>query len=155
MKIKQIILLTLAIFINIFIWYQSSLSAEISGERSGMITDIVVNVLDKVNIQTDRLTVGMIVRKLAHFTEFFFFGLLWSLFYLTFKKPKSAFIITFIQGSAVACIDEFIQRFVPGRAMQFTDVLIDVSGVVISLLFVSIILILKKNIAKRKKGYNE
>lgn len=157
MKVKKVILLILGIAINLFIWYQSSLPAEVSGGKSDFVTEIVVDALDRVNIEVDKLTVGQAVRKLAHLTEFFFFGLIWCLFFLTIKPPQKALFITFHYGAIVALTDEIIQHFVPGRAMLVTDVMIDLGGVTLALLICFIVILIKNKYSKnkRKKGYSE
>ncbi|MBU0996440.1 MAG: VanZ family protein [Firmicutes bacterium] len=48
----------------------------------------------------------------------------------------------------IAAIDEFIQYFVPGRAMMFTDWLIDSFGVIIGVIVVKLIV---KYIEKNKQ----
>ena len=42
-------------------------------------------------------------------------------------------MISIICGIIYACFDEFHQYFVTGRSAQFRDVLIDTSGVIISI----------------------
>ena len=39
----------------------------------------------------------------------------------------------------IASLDEFIQRFSPGRSSQFSDILIDTVGVVIGILVVKLV----------------
>ena len=68
-----------------------------------------------------------LLRKGAHFTEYFVLGVLVMLTLLqTFFKKKAA------MGTGVsmlvASVDEIIQLFVPGRCGQVTDVLLDTIG---------------------------
>ncbi|MDU2965720.1 MAG: VanZ family protein, partial [Veillonella sp.] len=42
-------------------------------------------------------------------------------------------------GMLIACLDEFIQLFSPGRSSQFSDILIDTVGVVIGILVVKLV----------------
>ena len=39
----------------------------------------------------------------------------------------------------IACLDEFIQLFSPGRSSQISDILIDTVGVVIGILVVKLV----------------
>lgn len=72
-----------------------------------------------------------IVRKTAHFLEFMLLGLLLALCLGTaLKRCWRFFWLPVAVGFAVACMDETIQLHVPGRAGRFSDVLIDLSGVV-------------------------
>lgn len=69
-----------------------------------------------------------IVRKLAHFSEYFVLG---DLFYITLRsfglsKRKSAYAILFSAIYAVS--DEIHQYFIPGRACRWYDMVIDTSG---------------------------
>jgi hypothetical protein len=52
---------------------------------------------------------------------------------------------------AIAILDEFIQRFSPGRSSQFSDVVIDTIGVVIGILLVKLVYKIgqKKSIYKK------
>lgn len=72
---------------------------------------------------------SMPVRKAAHVTEFavFYFSLLFACYHWDLRGKKllwTALALTVFY----ACTDEFHQLFVPGRAGQIRDVLIDSSG---------------------------
>lgn len=84
-----------------------------------------------------------IIRKCAHFTEYFILSLLilrairagrhnarlaWAL---------AAIVIVF----GYAALDEFHQSFVPGRTAAFTDVLIDTSGGIAAQLIAALLLL--------------
>jgi VanZ family protein len=79
---------------------------------------------------------NFIVRKAAHFTEYF---ILYLLIYkalrenLSFSKAVTLAIITVF---FYAASDEFHQSFVPGRGPSFRDVLIDTSGGLFALIIV-------------------
>ena len=71
---------------------------------------------------------NFIIRKAAHFTEYFI--LAWLVFNAV-KDDSSInkdIIISVLVVFLYACTDEFHQSFVPGRACMFRDVLIDTSG---------------------------
>ena len=77
---------------------------------------------------------GLYVRKAAHFTEYMVFGfLLYTAAYAIQKRrplrygPAQAWLI----GTVYAVSDECHQYFVPGRAMQLRDMLIDSFGTLI------------------------
>lgn len=74
---------------------------------------------------------GGLLRKFAHFTEFTALGMcLGWLFGMLGKKKTWPFAL----GAAAACIDETIQRFVPGRSPGLLDVCIDSCGVAFGML---------------------
>lgn len=72
--------------------------------------------------------VEFLIRKAAHFTEYFILGILTS---LTVSETRCRHILltSWICGSAAACCDETIQLFSAGRTGQFVDVLLDSTGV--------------------------
>lgn len=83
----------------------------------------------------------IVIRKLAHFTEYGILFLL-CLWPLTYRKPwlrgaLTALLLTFLY----ACSDELHQSFIPRRVGQFSDVLIDTSGAVF--VFLSLLLLRK------------
>ena len=74
-----------------------------------------------------------LVKKSAHFLEYTMLGLILMLTARTFltSHQKTAALLT---GAVYAALDEFHQYFVPGRACQVRDVLIDYSGIVTGIL---------------------
>lgn len=69
-----------------------------------------------------------LLRKCAHFTEYFILGVLAiSAVYQTKFSNKWRYALLY--GVLVAAIDETIQRFVPERAGRLADVFLDSSGV--------------------------
>jgi VanZ family protein len=70
------------------------------------------------------------IRKSAHFTEYFVLSLL-VLRGIRAGRPGTRFVWALWVIAIVACyasLDEFHQRFVPGRTAAVGDVLIDTSG---------------------------
>ena len=121
-RTKQIIL-TLLIGLNlIFIWGNSAMTGEESGDLSQGVLEWIVSFLPVFAQETGHL----ILRKLAHFSEFACLGLLSGA--LMRLKTGKVSVSLWGAGLAVACIDETIQYFVPGRASSVLDVWIDASG---------------------------
>ena len=86
------------------------------------------------------------VRKSAHFFSYFILGILITLLLKDYYNITiTTFIYALIFCFIYACTDEIHQLFVPGRAGQFLDVIIDTSGAFIS---TSIYQILHKMIKK-------
>ena len=88
------------------------------------------------------------VRKTAHFTAFAILGLLSSAALSLDLSPRRAFPAALLLGALYAVSDEVHQFFVPGRACQLRDVLIDTAGVVTSLL----LLFLLRKILRRGRA---
>ena len=68
-----------------------------------------------------------IIRKVAHFSEFFILAIL-TMIVLNEFKFKYKYIYTIIFCLVIASFDESIQYFVDGRVSSIKDVLIDTSG---------------------------
>ena len=100
----------------VFIWGNSLLPAEVSGQISGSLKAF----LDGLFSPGEAAPSGDgLLRKCAHFAEFGALGLLLGwLFGMLGKKRLPAFAL----GVAAACIDETIQIFVPGRSPGIRDV---------------------------------
>lgn len=99
-----------------FIWGNSLRNGDESSESSNFIVNIIMNIFPNFN----RSIISTIVRKTAHFTEYFILG--GYMFYL-FRKNFLWFICI-----GISIIDETIQSFIPGRDGRFLDVLIDSLG---------------------------
>lgn len=73
---------------------------------------------------------SMLIRKLAHFSEFTCLGLLLGwLFRLMGARGFHGVTSPALMGTLAACVDETIQRYVPGRESSLIDVWIDIGGV--------------------------
>lgn len=74
------------------------------------------------------------VRKLAHFIEYFCFGFLLTVtVWMIGKKRNGFFFFELFLFLAVPVLDETIQLFYQGRTSSVLDVLIDFSGCVIGM----------------------
>jgi len=129
----------------ILIFIFSSQPGDISNENNKFVV-YVFNLLG-LNLNSIFGTMSdFIVRKAAHFTEYF---ILYILLYRAMNTKKNADIKIFIGAILVvflyACSDEFHQAFVPGRVCAFRDVLVDTCGGLTAFLFMFIRIIFKKN----------
>ncbi len=119
---------TLLILILTFIWGNSLLPGEVSGALSDWLKEILASILPSGG---ESAPGGGLLRKIAHFTEFMALGMcLCWLFGMLKKHPAMALLC----GTAVACVDETIQRFVPDRGPSIFDVGIDTCGVAVGIL---------------------
>ncbi len=122
--IKKNINIILLIIWMIIIFIMSSFNGESSGNQSNFIVNIISQIFNISNINY----LSFIIRKLAHFTEYFILGIL---VINNFNKIDKKIIF----GSITFCMlyaftDEFHQLFVSGRSGQVTDVLIDSIGAI-------------------------
>ena len=98
-----------------------------------------------------------LLRKCAHFSEYFVLGLLVM---LTLCQTLFSYKVSIGVGVGVlvAAVDEMIQRFVPGRSGQMTDVLLDTVGACAGILAVYMALgwmqPMKRMKVRRNRGDN-
>ena len=124
---RTIVNWALLILWMILIFAMSNQPADISNKQS----DLFINILMFVGIDLNS-TLGSIasfvVRKVAHFTEYFIlYWLAVSVLknYIEAKKARM-YSLAIVLGYAIT--DEVHQYFIPGREMAFRDVMIDFSG---------------------------
>lgn len=120
--------LILLILWMIVIFTMSSFNANDSGNQSGIIVNFISNIF---NISNVRL-LSLIVRKLAHFTEYFILGVLSINYFIKYKKNIN---YSFLMCVIYAISDEIHQIFVSGRSCQLMDIFIDSVGAIIGIIF--------------------
>ena len=119
----------------IFIFYMSDQPADISNSQSGFVIKLLQSIgIDSSGNNIDLLTT--IVRKGAHFSEYAILGLLSYNVMKNYFTKKRARIVAVLIVFFYACSDEFHQLFVSGRAGKITDVIIDTSGGIFSVLVI-------------------
>lgn len=145
MKKKKIISLILVIIWMIFIFVMSSFDGNESSTQSNFIVNFIVNVFNINNVDI----ISLIIRKLAHFTEYLILGILVSNMMIHFDKKCYISIIICI---IYAISDEFHQMFVPGRNSQIYDMIIDIFGSLTGIILFNILMKFKKNKKIQNKG---
>lgn len=118
---KNKISIILVILWMIFIFVMSSFDATSSSNQSNFIVDIITSI---INIKDIGL-LSLIIRKLAHFIEYFILGILVINFITRYDKK---IIIAILLCIIYATSDEIHQIFVPGRSCQIIDIMIDSLG---------------------------
>lgn len=124
---KKIIKWVLLIAWMVVIFMFSSQPAEISDEKSRL----VIQIFNAIGLNLDSVLgelANFVVRKAAHFTEYFILALLIFNVIGEEFKLKQALLLSIVVVFLYACSDEFHQIFVPGREGKLRDVLIDTSG---------------------------
>ena len=135
--IQKIIFGILLIVWLIIIFLFSSENAEKSTKTSDGFINSITNILN-IEKPKDKEKVGHIVRKIAHFTEYFILGLILFL-NLRLYPIDNKLIIGIILCMIYASSDEIHQIFVDGREAKILDVLIDTLGSATSLIILSLI----------------
>ena len=116
-----------------------------NGEESMQTSDAVVEVVKPIVDPKDQIedeTFSTIVRKLAHFTEFFWLGMaicgvmLSARAYPRLASVRASEALLFLLVCAVA--DEFLQSFT-GRTSSVRDVLIDFGGALCGMLLTMLV----------------
>ena len=124
---------SLAVMIIAFIWGNSLQPAVESEALSIFWANLVKSIFKFCHVYMSVGVLDHMVRKLAHFTEFAVQGFFMCKSLLMFNVQKGARLALII-GILTAIIDETIQKFVPGRSSQVTDVLLDTLGVTMGIL---------------------
>lgn len=118
-KIPGLLLIVLDLLWIAFIFGRSLQPASVSGQESGALLSLVQRLLPRM---TDH-----VLRKLAHFTEFFLLGALLSVTVRCFGARLP--VLPPALGLVTAVTDELLQRTSPGRSCQISDMLLDFCGV--------------------------
>lgn len=133
---RRKILVVLLVLVLAFIWVQSCMSVSASREESRGVMDLITPLLEFF-VGRGNVTL-LLVRKLAHFCEFFVLGCILSL--LLPLRPAMRLLAA---GFALLAgfIDETIQIF-SGRGDQISDVWLDLSGAAVGILLTTLLLLL-------------
>ena len=135
--LTAVIIITLAV-----IWGHSLLGKEASSEESGFVMELLTPFLE-IFVGRGNVTEHL-VRKLAHFCEFFILGIELQLFFSLLKSRKSAFLLALSHGLFTALADETIQIF-SGRGPMIQDVWLDFSGVTAGSLLALAVIMFRRN----------
>ena len=116
-----------------------------NGHQSGSLSDAIYYSLNAlVTLPFSKDSMVFVIRKCAHMTEFGLLAL--TLYYGMYKNGHTKLFIKAILLTFVfACMDEFHQLFISGRAGQFRDVLIDTTGGLLFLCLLQLIRYLKRS----------
>lgn len=138
----------LIIGILCFIWGNSLLPGEDSGNLSGFVGMMLQKLLPFLDLQSE---IGLhLLRKAAHFSEFAALGmsLAW-LFGMLSKQRLLSLALPLLSGAGAAAIDETIQLFSPNRGPSIRDVGIDTAGVITGIAVLTLLHCLYKRMKKR------
>ena len=140
---------------TVIFWFSAQNGAE-SGKTSGEVSKVVAEVTvkdfaSKPTSEQDQIVqkINLPLRKIAHMTEFGSLGALILCLLLTWRGALSVrYLLSLTATFLYACTDELHQLLTADRGPQFKDVLIDLSGAVITCTVILVIAF----IIKKKKG---
>lgn len=124
-------------------------AAQSSGLSSG-ITEMIMNVIEKIapNMAFDFESFHHFIRKNAHFFAYLVLGVLVANAIRGYKGKTVALAMLVCVLYAIS--DEVHQLFIPGRAGQVMDVLIDSAGAGVGILFYQLTYLFRKKAISTK-----
>ena len=168
-NILIVVTMVLAIATSIFILVQAGLNAEKSTEQSGMVVEVIEEVVDTIAPGTINETniddFSSAVRKIVgHFLLFSVAGFFttWSVLLILENityKSKLYFlniVIPLGYGLLLAAVSEIMQLFAGGRSGEFRDVMIDFGGYFLgfAIIFIILLFIFRNNVKRRQLEMN-
>jgi len=137
-KYRLVLFAILSLLVLCFIFGNSLQGGEASNAVSGGVSSWLKPILDPFDLISD-VFFHILVRKLAHFTEFAALGFCLTGMVLNMNvTTKQRRYLPALWAFLAACTDETIQRFT-GRTSAFKDVCIDFSGAVFGIMLVWVI----------------
>ena len=158
---KKNILIILLIISMGTMYYFSSQDGPTSTAQSNTVIQVIDKIRDRVTLHNEKLIKinesiiselkkhkkSVVVRKAAHFSIYAVIGGLAMIVMYSFsKKVFLSATISFIFSILFAIFDERSQLKVDGRSGNLTDVFIDSSGALLSIILVSILLLIGKGL---------
>lgn len=136
--LRRAVLTVLTLLWMLLIFMMSGANQDESNAQSGRICTILCETfvegfeeLSPREQQAIEEALAFPVRKGAHLTEYTVLGMLLAATAAAYAFNHAS--VPFLIGAAYAVSDEIHQLYVPGRAGQFRDVLIDSAGVLIGI----------------------
>lgn len=142
--LKKHVFLLLALTWTALIFGFSMQSASESNVSSNFVLDLLATYFPYLKEPQIMMTAILVIRKLAHFSEYVILGLLYAKAYKDTSWDKLLLL-----GCLVPILDETIQIFVPGRSAAILDMGIDLSGYLTGLLIMGSIKILFNSIKNK------
>ena len=123
------VIFSLTAAMMLFAWIHSCFPADLSSRESEGVMMLVYKLFALFG--AGQALTQHLIRKLAHFTEFFAVGALQfgCAYCFDRRRPWRFGVYVLSAGLMTAVIDETIQLFVEGRAGMIADVWIDLAGV--------------------------
>lgn len=147
---KQLIFSLLCVIVIMIIIYNFSAqngidSSGISKKISRLICRVIFFNYENMSGEQQMFVVNELhyfIRKLAHFSIYMLLGMFSYMALIPFKQElKKPAVISLAVCAVYAVFDEIHQRFIPGRSMRVTDMVLDTFGAFIGIVIVAVIVI--------------
>ncbi|MBQ0035642.1 MAG: VanZ family protein [Firmicutes bacterium] len=138
---KTIKLILLISWLGLIYYFSSQVASESSKVSSGLLAKLYVfyRLFGKLSLSEYLIAFSKLIRKIAHFSEYFILGILSYTNMKEYFKDNHHFVsILFCMICAI--VDETHQLFVPGRAYGVIDILIDSCGSVLAIILCHLII---------------
>ena len=151
--VLRVVFTALSVAVAAAIFILSAEEADASSALSGSLSEMILSFFGFLKDLEGNARLELIssfngvLRSAAHMGVFFILAF-FSAFMWEYWNLKKAWLAALISSFFYAVSDEIHQIFVPGRAFQFTDVLLDLSGISLAVLFFSLIFYLKRKKTK-------
>jgi len=155
LNVIRAIFIALIIVVMVIIFVLSAQDSIDSSDTSGGLTAALLSLfgIDSGSMSEAEFTKAeALVRSAAHFSEYALLAFLAAFLLATYKIKRACVLLFSVAFAAFYAItDEIHQIFVPGRAAQISDWLIDVSGAFLGATVV--LMILGISAAAKKRRY--
>lgn len=150
LTIKKIVASAFLGAIVFFIFFQSLQTATQSSQASSHIVSFLQTIFDLLGISF--IVKEEPIRILAHFGEFLLLGILVAINIVVYRKPQlSQMFVSLMVFMPV--LDEALQSFVPGRAFEISDLIVDYCGVLLGVMLIVFIQKIRLNKQKNKEQH--
>ena len=150
-KKRFIIWSIITVLIMLIIFFMSAKPAVDSQDQSDFVLDLLHSIGLAKGVTDSAVPFFWIIsiRKIAHMLEYFALGFAMNIAVYNVREfsNKSTAVISMVIAYLYSCTDEIHQVFVPGRAGMIEDTLIDLFGIAVAILLLTII----RGIYLRKK----
>ena len=119
----------------LIIFFFSAQTGEQSSQSSGLVEQLL-SIFSFIPDHVFGFELQLLIRKGAHFTEYFVLYLLIFNAIIDYQLLKKSLVYSLIAVFIYACTDEIHQAFVPGRVCAFIDVLVDTSGGLVAMILI-------------------
>lgn len=155
-RIIRAILFALIISVMVIIFVLSAQDGRDSGGTSGGLTEFLLAIVgvDAESLSEAEFTkIEAFVRTAAHFSEYALLSFLAAFLFDTYKIKRIFSLLFAVAFSSIYAItDEIHQIFVPGRAAEISDWLVDAGGACVGAALAVLMLVIVKRIAQKRKS---
>lgn len=137
-KIYFSLSLIIVIALLVLIFCLSHQNGSDSGDTSGWFTTLI-NLLLPFSVSEST------IRTLAHFSEFACLSFFVNNLFVAYKEKLSP-VIAVSLSFLYAITDEIHQIFIPGRACQFSDMIVDLGGIISGMAVYAVVYLLAKKV---------